>query len=156
MNKGKLTGQNLGWVFNSRLGRVCICHAITCITKRPSLKLKTQLKQLLGYFPLAFALPTPAQFLLLNKKTKALQIATLTKWCSTRTMWQKMNTKSITTLVHVLNLFFCKALSLTGEKLKPVWAELSTISWLVLPINTAMSYIIKYTFLMFKSLIMPN
>ncbi len=39
----------------------------------------------------------------------ALQNATLTKWCRTRTMWQKMNTKSITTLVHILNLFFLQS-----------------------------------------------
>jgi hypothetical protein len=66
-----------------------------------------------------------------------------------------MNTKSIITLVHVLNLFFWKALFLTGEKLKPISAKFSTIGWQILPIDTAMSYIIKYTFLMFKSLIMP-
>jgi hypothetical protein len=58
MDKLKLTGQNLGQVFNSRLGRACICHAIACMTKRPNLKLKTQPKQLLGSLPLAFTLPT--------------------------------------------------------------------------------------------------
>ncbi len=53
----KLTGQNLGQVFNSRLGRACICRGIAYITKRPNLKLKTRPKQLLGSLPLAFTLP---------------------------------------------------------------------------------------------------
>ncbi len=53
-----LTGQTVGRVFNSRLGRVSICGAIAYITKWVSLKLKTQLKQLLGSHPLAFTLPS--------------------------------------------------------------------------------------------------
>jgi hypothetical protein len=57
MDKLKLTGLNLDRVFNSRLGRACIDQAIVHITKQPNLKLKTQPKQLLGYLPLAFALP---------------------------------------------------------------------------------------------------
>jgi hypothetical protein len=60
MLKHKLTGQNLGQVFNSRLGRACTCHAIEHITKRPNLKLKTWPKQLLGSLPLAFSLPRQA------------------------------------------------------------------------------------------------
>jgi hypothetical protein len=54
MDKLKLTGQNL---FNSRLGRACIGHAIVHITKQPNLKLKSQPKHLLGSLQLAFALP---------------------------------------------------------------------------------------------------
>jgi hypothetical protein len=57
MDKLDATGQNLGRVFNSRLGRAGICCAISYITKRPNLKLKTQPKELLGSLPLAFALP---------------------------------------------------------------------------------------------------
>jgi hypothetical protein len=57
MDKIKLTGLNLGRVFNSRLGRACIGHAIVHITKQPNLKLKTRPKQLLGSLPLAFKLP---------------------------------------------------------------------------------------------------
>ncbi len=57
MNKLKLTGQNLGRVFNSRLERVCIYCTSACMTKRPNIKLKTEPKQLLGSLPLAFALP---------------------------------------------------------------------------------------------------
>jgi hypothetical protein len=57
MDKLKLTGQNLGRVFNSRLGRACMGHAIVRITKQPNLKLKTWPRQLLGSLLLAFALP---------------------------------------------------------------------------------------------------
>ncbi len=53
MDKLKLTGQ----IFNSRLRRACICHAIAWITKWPNLKLKTRPKQLLGSLLLAFVLP---------------------------------------------------------------------------------------------------
>ncbi len=52
----KQTRSNLGRVFNSRLGRVCVYSKITCVTKRPNFKLKTWSKQLLGSPPLAFAL----------------------------------------------------------------------------------------------------
>jgi hypothetical protein len=48
MGKLKLTGQNLGQVFNSKLGQACMCLAIASIKKRPNLKLKTRPKQLLG------------------------------------------------------------------------------------------------------------
>ncbi len=56
IDKFQLTGQNLARVFNSRLGRACKCRTIAYITKQPNLKLKTQLKQLLGSLPLAFTL----------------------------------------------------------------------------------------------------
>ncbi len=57
MDKLKLTGLNLGRVFNSRLGSACIGRAIVHITKQPNLKLKTRPKQLLDSLPLAFAHP---------------------------------------------------------------------------------------------------
>ncbi len=56
-NKLKLTGRNLDQVFNSRLGCVCICRAMACITKRPNLKLKTRPEQLLGSLLLALTFP---------------------------------------------------------------------------------------------------
>jgi len=54
--KLKLSGQNLGRVFNSRLGHACMYCATAYITKQPNLKLKTWHEQLLGSLPLAFAL----------------------------------------------------------------------------------------------------
>jgi hypothetical protein len=63
MDKLWLTGQNLGEVFNPRLGCSCKCRAIAYFTKQTSLKLKTWPKQLLGSLPLAFALPDKAQIL---------------------------------------------------------------------------------------------
>ena len=58
IDKLKLTGQNLGQVFNFRLCRACCTHhAIVLITKQPNLKLKTEPKQLLGSLLLTFALP---------------------------------------------------------------------------------------------------
>jgi hypothetical protein len=57
MDKLKITGRDLGRVFNSSLGHACICRAIVCITKQPNLKMKIWPKLLLGSFPLAFALP---------------------------------------------------------------------------------------------------
>jgi hypothetical protein len=47
MDKLKLTGQNLGPVFNFR----CMCHTIALLHKRPSLKLKTRPNQLLSSVP---------------------------------------------------------------------------------------------------------
>jgi len=46
MDTLKLTGQNPGWIFNSRLGHACICRTIVHITKQPNLKLKPWLNQL--------------------------------------------------------------------------------------------------------------
>ncbi len=54
LDKVKLTGQNLGRVFNFRRGRACLCHAIAFIQKQPSLKLKTRPLKSLGSVPLAF------------------------------------------------------------------------------------------------------
>ncbi len=60
MDKLQLTGRNLGRVFNSRLGCAWIRRSIAYITKQSNLKLKTRPKQLLGYLPIAFALPAIA------------------------------------------------------------------------------------------------
>jgi hypothetical protein len=67
MDKFKLTGQNLGRVFNSRLGRACMFRAIAYITKQPNLKLKTWPKQLLGSLLLAFELPGLWHLLVRNR-----------------------------------------------------------------------------------------
>jgi len=66
MEKLKLTGRNLGRVFKSRFGRVCIGHAIVHITKQPNLKLKTRPKQLLSYLLLAFVILGQTSFGLIN------------------------------------------------------------------------------------------
>jgi hypothetical protein len=58
MDKLNLKGQKLGRVFDSRLGRAWICHAIAYITERHDLKLKTRPKQLLGSLQLTIALIT--------------------------------------------------------------------------------------------------
>jgi hypothetical protein len=55
---GKLTEENMGRVFNSRFGCVLLCHAVTLETKTTKLKVENLGKQLLGSFPLAFALQT--------------------------------------------------------------------------------------------------
>ncbi len=51
------TVENLGWVFNSRSGRVYVMHLCYYETKVPNLKLKTRPKQLLDYLLLDTALP---------------------------------------------------------------------------------------------------
>ncbi len=65
MDKLQLTGQNLGRVFNSRMG--CMCGVPFCCyeAKQTNLKLKTRPKQLLGSLPLAFALPGLAYLILI-------------------------------------------------------------------------------------------
>jgi hypothetical protein len=57
MDKLKVTGRNLGRVFNSSLRHASICRAIVCGTKQPNLKMKIWPKLLLGSFPLTFAFP---------------------------------------------------------------------------------------------------
>jgi hypothetical protein len=52
-----LTGQNLGRVFIFRFGHLHAEHFCCYQVKLPNLKLKTQLKQLLGSLPLVIALP---------------------------------------------------------------------------------------------------
>jgi hypothetical protein len=56
MDKLQLTGQNLGQVFNFRIGRVYAMHFLCCGLKLPSLKLKTWPKPLSGSLSLDIAL----------------------------------------------------------------------------------------------------
>ncbi len=56
MGKLQLTEKNLGRVFNSRSGCMCVMHLNCYEAKWPDLRLKTRPKQLVGYLPLAFAL----------------------------------------------------------------------------------------------------
>ncbi len=69
MVKLKLTGQNLSRVFNSRLGRACINHAIANITKQPNIKWKTRPKQLLGSLPLVILQVIPKSGYTSTKKS---------------------------------------------------------------------------------------
>ncbi len=57
MDKHQLTGQNLGWVFNFRSGRLHAATFLVLSAKLPNLQLKTRPKQLLGSLPLVLALP---------------------------------------------------------------------------------------------------
>jgi hypothetical protein len=57
MDKLQLTGWNLGRVFNYSSDRMFVIHLFGYEAIQPNLKLKTRPKQLLGYLPLAFALP---------------------------------------------------------------------------------------------------
>ncbi len=57
MGKLQLTGQKLGRVFNSRRGCKCPMHLCCYEAKWANLHLKTLPKELIGYLPLAFALP---------------------------------------------------------------------------------------------------
>ncbi len=56
MDKLKLTGQNLGRVFNSRLGCSCIDHAIVHITKRPNL-VENSAQTAFRFSPISFRTP---------------------------------------------------------------------------------------------------
>jgi hypothetical protein len=56
LDKLEITGQNQSRIFNSRCGRSSVPCAFGTTRKQPSLKLKTQPKQLGGSLPLAFAL----------------------------------------------------------------------------------------------------
>jgi hypothetical protein len=57
MDKLRLTGQNLGRVFNFRFGHLHAEHFWCYLVQLPNLKLKTQPKQLLGSLPLVIAFP---------------------------------------------------------------------------------------------------
>ncbi len=57
IDKLKLTGLNLGRAFNYRCGHAFTYMRTRISTKQPKLKLKTRSKPVLGYLPLAFALP---------------------------------------------------------------------------------------------------
>jgi hypothetical protein len=67
MDKLKLTGQNLGRVFNSRLGHACMFRVIAYITKQPNLKLKTWPKQLLVSLLLALEVPGLCHLIVRNR-----------------------------------------------------------------------------------------
>ncbi len=56
MDKLQLSQLNLGRVFNNRYGRASTQISTCTLLKQPKLLLKTWPKQVLGYFPLAFAL----------------------------------------------------------------------------------------------------
>ncbi len=60
MDKLKLTGLNLGRVFNYRCERASVKISKYSSPKQPNLKLKTRPKPVLGSLPLAFALPVQA------------------------------------------------------------------------------------------------
>ncbi len=58
MDKLKLTRLNLGRIFNFKYVRACVPWTSFTTAKLSNLKLKTWPKQLLGYLPLALALPS--------------------------------------------------------------------------------------------------
>ncbi len=58
--KLKLTGQNLGLVFNYRSRRMLTTRLLPSLPKLPGLKLKTRPKQLLGSIRLTFTLTETA------------------------------------------------------------------------------------------------
>ncbi len=62
MDKLKLSGQNLGRVFNSRHGRTFATRTYFTVAKLPNLKWKTWPKQLLGLLPLALCSQIGANF----------------------------------------------------------------------------------------------
>jgi hypothetical protein len=62
MDKLQLTGQNLGRVFNSKIGGVHAVQLHFSETEQPNLKLKTRPKQLLVSLPLVIELPAPDTF----------------------------------------------------------------------------------------------
>jgi hypothetical protein len=58
MDKLRLTGQNLGPVFNFRSGHLHAATFLVLSVKLPNLQLKTQPKQLLGSLLLVIVLPS--------------------------------------------------------------------------------------------------
>jgi hypothetical protein len=59
MDKFKLTGQNLGWGFNSRLGRACICCANCTHEKTAKLKVENLAQTTFRLSPISFRAPQP-------------------------------------------------------------------------------------------------
>ncbi len=57
MDKLKLTGQNLGRVFKSRLSRVCAGHELYTFCKTAKLKVENLAQTTFRFSPLAFELP---------------------------------------------------------------------------------------------------
>jgi hypothetical protein len=60
----QLTGQNLGQVLNSSLGRAFLCHAIALITKTGYLKAENLTQATLRFLPLDAVLVPKGQFTL--------------------------------------------------------------------------------------------
>ncbi len=67
MDKLHLTGQTLGWVFNSISDWMFVMHLFCHEAKQPNLKLETQPRQLLGSLSLAFVLPSKLLFCQLKR-----------------------------------------------------------------------------------------
>jgi hypothetical protein len=57
MDKLKLTGQNLGQVFNFKCGRACLYHAVTVIIKTAKLKVENSAQTTFRLSPVSFCAP---------------------------------------------------------------------------------------------------
>jgi hypothetical protein len=57
MDKLKLTGQNLGRVFNFKCGRVCLHHGVTLITKTAKFKVENLVQTTFSFSPVSFCAP---------------------------------------------------------------------------------------------------
>jgi hypothetical protein len=65
-DKQKVTGQNLGWVFNSRCGCACLCHAITLIAKTALLEVENSVQTTFRLSPVSFYAPRFSKMLVPN------------------------------------------------------------------------------------------
>jgi hypothetical protein len=54
VDKLMLTGRNLGWDFNSRRARACLCRAITVVTKTAYLKVENSAQTTFRFSPVSF------------------------------------------------------------------------------------------------------
>jgi len=57
MDKLKLTGQNLGRVFNFACGCVCLCHAVALIIKTAKLKVENSTQTTFSFSPVSIRAP---------------------------------------------------------------------------------------------------
>jgi len=57
MDELKLTGQNLGRVFNFKCGRVCLYHAVAFIIKTAKLKVENSAQTTFRFSPISFFTP---------------------------------------------------------------------------------------------------
>jgi len=55
-NQLKITGQNLGCVFNCRSGHACLCHITTLITKTALIKVENSAQTTFRFYPTLSAL----------------------------------------------------------------------------------------------------
>jgi hypothetical protein len=62
MDKLKLTGQNLGRVFNFKCERVCLYHAVTLITKTDKLKVEYSAQTTFRFSPVSVCAPQTRHF----------------------------------------------------------------------------------------------